>query len=127
MNDTFEQLLVVPLLVLLSAYDVLLELGNVVEVPTVNNLPQLFKDVEMLGGVPFRFLELGEVLDDALHVLDGLELRLTLLVLKEILHEVVDVLSYLTEVLVHYLLVECVFIRREHDLLHVFLQLLYVL
>ena len=120
-NDTFEQLFVVSLLVLLSTYDVLLELGYVIEVPTVNDLPQLFKDVEMLGGVSFRFLELGEVLDDALHVLYGLELRLTLLVLKELLHEVVNVLGHLAEILVHYLLVEGVFVRREHDLFHVFL------
>ena len=81
----------------------------------------------MLGGVPFRFLELGEVFNDALHVLNGLELRLALLVQKELLDEVVDVLGHLTEVLVHYLLVEGVFVRREYDLFHVFFKLLHML
>lgn len=72
----------------------------------------------MLGGIPLALLELWEVLDDPLHVLDGVELCLTLLGLQELLHHIVDRIGHISEVREHYLLEEAILVAREDDLLH---------
>jgi hypothetical protein len=55
---------------------ILLQFADFVETTAFNELFQLLKDVEMLGGTSFALLELWKVLDHPLHVFDRLELRL---------------------------------------------------
>lgn len=55
----------------------------------------------MFGCVSLAFLEIREIIDYSLHILNGGELCLALLAFEEALHQVVDIFSDFTEVLVH--------------------------
>ena len=81
----------------------------------------------MFSSIPLLLLELGEVLDHSLHVLDGLELGLALLVGEELLHQAVDAVRHLAEVLVHDLREELVVLLRKNHLPQLLLQVRQVL
>jgi hypothetical protein len=72
----------------------------------------------MLGRTSLTLLELREVLNHSLHVLNGFELCLRLLVSEELLHQSVNLLCHLSKVLVHHRLVKHVIFTAEYNLLH---------
>lgn len=52
----------------------------------------------MLGRVPLALFEFWEILDDALHVFDGVELGLTLLGLQKLLNHIMNRVCHVTKV-----------------------------
>lgn len=72
----------------------------------------------MLCGIPFALLKFWEVLNNSLHVFNCVELGLTFLGLKELLDHVVDCVGNITEVRVHDLFEESVFVTGECHFLH---------
>ena len=105
-----------------SSGDLLLELGHFVQLMLVNITSQFLKQVEMLRRISLTLLELREVPNYSLHILNGRELRLTLLVIQELLHELMYGVSDLTKVREHDVFEEFVVVAAEHDLFHLFGQ-----
>jgi hypothetical protein len=68
-----------------AADNFLLDFGHLVQVSGLDQFSEFLQNIEMLRGVSFSLFELREVFDDALHVLNTIELRLTLLVVQELL------------------------------------------
>ena len=81
----------------------------------------------MFSGVSFISLELWEILNDPLHILNALELSLTLLILQELIDKVMDVPSHISEIPIHDLFEESVILRAQYNLLHILSQGIYML
>ena len=77
----------------------------------------------MLCRVPFSLLELWEILYDPLHIFNSGELSLALLVAEKLLHQIMDRIGDVTEVLEHDLSEECVLVAGQDQLLHLVRQL----
>ena len=81
----------------------------------------------MLRCITLTLFELGEVFDDTLHIFDGVELCGAFLRLKELVDTTLDLTGEISEVRVHHASVEVIVLARDHDLLHLFRQVLEVL
>lgn len=77
----------------------------------------------MLGCVPFAFLEFWEILNDSLHVLNRVELSLTLFCLQELLDHIMDGIRHVSKVRIHYLLEKAILIAGESHFLHLVSQM----
>ena len=109
-----QHLLVVP-----AGHDLLLQLGDLQQVPGAHQPGQLGHQGHVLGHRPRHLLELWIVLNKVLHVCDTLDLLVTFSLLLELLHQHFYRLSYFTEVGVDVGGVELVLRGGEQDLLQV--------
>ena len=90
--------------------DILLHLGNVIEISSIYKFSELLEHIEVLGCVPLTFLEFREVLNNSLHILDRAELCLALLVLQKALHQRSNRICHISKIAKHYLAEEFIII-----------------
>lgn len=102
------------LVVSLCVAHVLLQLRHVIQILVGDHRANLLNQIEVLCAVAFALLELGEVLNQPLHVLDRTELRVRLLLLQVALHVLLDLFCYLAIVVEHNFGEEVVIVLRDH-------------
>ena len=121
--DEAHHRLEVLILAISTTDDILLHLGNVIEISLVYKFSELLEHIEVLRCVSLTFLEFREVLNNSLHILDRAELCLALLVLQKALHQRSNRICHISKIVKHYLAEEFIIITREYDLLHLIRQM----
>lgn len=78
---------------------------------------------DMLRRIPLGSAELAVVLDEALHLFQGVHALSPGIVPLELVHQVLDCRAYIPKVVVHVLAVEFILSGRQHQLVEVLLDL----
>ena len=107
LHEAYDGIVIVLLTnVLRARCKLLFYLAEIVERPAFDQALQLLQNIEMLGRITLTLLELGEVLNHALHIFNGVELGGTFLGLQKLVDMVLDFTGEVSKIGVHNFAIE---------------------